>query len=69
VIEDASHRPDDAPADPDGSGPEPFGPNLLTFLVVLGAIGGILLMMLGLPMTGGALVLLSLAGHFALRLR
>lgn len=70
---DAAHRsdhgstPDPAPAPP--ADPEGPGPNLLTFLVVLGAIGGVLLMMLGLPMTGGALVLLSLAGHFALRLR
>lgn len=54
------------------AGPDPAdatGPDLLTFLVVLGALAGALLMLLGLPMTGGALILLSLAGHFALHLR
>jgi hypothetical protein len=47
------------------SGPTRPGPDLLTFLVGLGALGGALLILLGLPLTGGVLLLLSLAGHFA----
>jgi hypothetical protein len=39
----------------------------MTFLVGLGALGGILLILFGLPLTGGVLILLSLAGYFARR--
>ena len=48
-----------------GSDPARPGPDLLTFLVVLGAAAGAFLVLLGLPLTGGVLILLSLAGYFA----
>jgi hypothetical protein len=48
-----------------GPPPGPPGPDLLTFLIGLGALGGVLLLLFGLPLTGGVLLLLSLAGWFA----
>ncbi len=53
-------------SEPDvGSAPTRPGPDLLTFLVALGALAGALLVLFGLPLTGGVLILLSLAGFFA----
>ena len=49
-----------------GSPPSgPPGPDLLTFLIGLGALGGVLLIFFGLPLTGSVLLLVSLAGWFA----